>query len=58
MLALKFVAMTWLFPHRAMGTGLERDIFEGVFTERICDVVLIFSKRTARGYLNNWGRED
>jgi hypothetical protein len=31
MLEAKFVAMTWLLPQRAMGTGLERDIVEEVF---------------------------
>jgi hypothetical protein len=45
MLEAKFVAMTWLLPQRAMGTGLERDIVESVFRKRGLDVILLFLER-------------
>jgi hypothetical protein len=45
MLEAKFVAMTWLLPQRAMGTGLERDIVENVFRKRGVDGILLLLKR-------------
>lgn len=46
MLELKFVAMTWLLPQRAIGTGLERDIFEEVLDRRYFDGILMILKNT------------
>jgi hypothetical protein len=45
MLEAKFVAMTWLLPQRAMGTGLERDIVEDMFKKRGFVGVLLFLRR-------------
>lgn len=46
MLELKLVAMTWLLPQRAIGTGLDRDIADKVFTKRGFDGVLMFLRNT------------
>ena len=46
MLELKFVAITWLLPQSAIGTGLERDIVEKAFKKRGFDGVLVCLRRT------------